>query len=295
MSGSDNRRAAVDIVIPFAGTEAALESLVRRLGSVALRPEDTLTIVDNRPPGSLSSASEVVVRAAERQSSYFARNAGAGRGSNPWLLFLDADVHPPDDILERYFTIQPGARAAVLAGGVVDEPLDEADRSSAAARYAMLRAAMSQEHTLLPGPWSYAQTANCAVRREAFEEVGGFRDFVRSGGDADLCFRLRAAGWEIEARDEAAVMHASRRSLRALVRQRARHGSGAAWLSREHPGAFPRASWLGLAKWTATSLVTAAVARVRGRRDDALVVAMDPLLKWAFELGRLYPNEVGKP
>jgi GT2 family glycosyltransferase len=151
---------------------------------------------------------------------------------------------------------------------------------------------MSQQHTLLPGPWAYAQTANCAVRRVAFEEVGGFCDDVRSGGDADLCFRLRKAGWEIEARERATAVHRSRRTLRKLIRQRARHGSGAAWLARRYPGSFPRARWLGLVKWTFTSLTGAALARARGRNDEAVVAAVEPLLKWAFELGRLLPNEV---
>jgi hypothetical protein len=39
-------------------------------------------------------------------------------------------------------------------------------------------------------------------------------------------------------------------------------------------------------------LARAASAAARGRRDTALVTGMDPLVKWAFELGRLFPNEV---
>jgi GT2 family glycosyltransferase len=132
------------------------------------------------------------------------------------------------------------------------------------------------------------------VRRLAFEEVGGFCDNVRSGGDADLCFRIKQAGWEIEARKRATAVHRSRRTLRKLVRQRARHGSGAAWLARRYPGSFPRARWLGLTKWTFTSLAGAALASARGRSDEAVVAAVEPLLKWAFELGRLLPNEVGQ-
>jgi hypothetical protein len=31
---------------------------------------------------------------------------------------------------------------------------------------------------------------------------------------------------------------------------------------------------------------------LRGRRDDALLAVVDPLEQWAFELGRLAPNEV---
>ncbi|MEA2411968.1 MAG: mycofactocin glycosyltransferase [Thermoleophilaceae bacterium] len=284
-------RPAIDVVVPFAGPMHQLRALRERLGLLALVAGDTLTIVDNRPPG--ADPFEGALPARERQSSYYARNRGAANGSNSWIEFLDADVEPPPDLLERLFADPPDERTAVLAGGVVDEPQDDGSRQPPATRFAMLSASMSQSNTLLPGPWAYAQTANCAVRRAAFEDVGGFRDDLRSGGDADLCFRLRAAGWELEARDEAAVIHRSRRSMRKLLRQRARHGSGAAWLQRHYPGASPRASsWAGLIKWTLTSFGAAALARLRGREDDALVRFVEPLWMWAFELGRLFPNEV---
>jgi GT2 family glycosyltransferase len=156
----------------------------------------------------------------------------------------------------------------------------------------MLKGGMGQANTFDSQPRPYAQTANCAVRRSAFEAVGGFREHVRSGGDADLCWRLNEAGWSLEGRDQARVVHRSRRSLRKLLRQRARHGSGAAWLDREYPGAFPSPRWLGLGKWTAQSLLRAAGARFAGRSDEALLLSLEPLSEWAFELGRLFPNEV---
>jgi GT2 family glycosyltransferase len=287
---AENARPRVDVVVPFAGSEQALRELVARLRGLNLRDGDTLTVVDNRPAG--SPPVDGVLRAPERQSSYFARNRGAAAGSNPWLVFLDADVVAPPELIDRYLVEPPRERTAVLAGGVVDEPLDE--RASPVARYTAIRASMSQANTLVDERWGYAQTANCAVRRSAFEAVGGFRSDVRSGGDADLCFRLRAQGWQIEPRDGAAVVHRSRTTLGKLLRQRARHGAGAGWLAREHPGAFPRKRWLGLAKWTATSFASAAVARVRGRRDEALVGLVEPLWVWTFELGRFLPNEVSR-
>src|SRR5581483_10196456 len=97
-------------------------------------------------------------------------------------------------------------------------------------------------HSLREG---FAQTANCAVRRAAFQSVGGFAE-VRSGGDADLCLRLRAAGWRLEERRHAAVLHLNRANLASLLAQRARHGAGAAWLARRHPGAVPARGKLGL-------------------------------------------------
>jgi GT2 family glycosyltransferase len=285
-------RPGVDVVVPFKGSAESLEGLVDRLARLRLREGDTVTIADNRPTGAPvgERAGVRIVSVPERQSSYHARNRAAAVGSAPWLLFIDGDVRPPEDLLDRYFESQPGERAGVLAGGVEDEEVGEG--SAPVARFATLQRSMGQHNTLdLPG-WGYAQTANCAIRREAFDAVDGFEGAVRSAGDADICFRLRDAGWTIERRDGASVLHTNRTSLRNLLRQRARHGAGVEWLARRYPGSFPRKRWLGLAKWALQSLAWAAVDAARGRRDDALVHAIEPLSVWAFNLGRLMPNTV---
>ena len=287
-------RPSIDVVVPFAGTLAALADLCTRMARLDLRDGDSLTVVDNRPaaaePGRATGTR--VLRAPERQSSYFARNRGAAGGAGEWILFLDADVDPPPDLLDRYFNAAPAAGTAVLAGGVEDEPLSPGGRYPIATRYARLRRPMSQRSTMRPGTWGYAQTANCTVRRAAFEAIGGFCDDIRSGGDADLCFRLKAAGWGLEPRDAASVVHYSRRTVAAMLRQRARHGSGAAWLNRRYPGAFPRTEWRWLASWTVRSLAHGVVHTVRGRRDEALLAIVEPVSMWAFQLGRFFPNTI---
>jgi GT2 family glycosyltransferase len=266
-------RPAVDVVVPIAGSPAAVRSTCERFSALALGPGDTLTVVDNRSVGVAGTLVAVSVR-----TSYFARNAGAARGTAPWLLFLDADVEAPADLLDRLFEPLPAERTAVLAGGVRD-----AEASRGAARYAWLRSAMAQ-------PPGFAQTANCAVRRTAFQAAGGFRADVRSGGDADLCWRLAAAGWGLEQRPHAAVVHRGRASIAGMLRQLARHGAGAAWLDREHPGSMPRRAWPGLAWWSVRRAVAGLLALARGDRDGALRGLLDGPAVWTFELGRMLPN-----
>ena len=270
------KRPPVDVVIPFAGPTAALRELLDRAATLRLDQQDTLVVVDNQvradrpqPTGGVR-----LVEAAGRRSAYHARNAGARLGGAPWILFLDADVDFPADLADRYLVDEPGPRTAILAGAVVDAP-----GPGIAARYAVLTSAMAQ-------PEAYALTANCLVRREAFD---GFAE-VRSGGDADLSLRLRAAGWEIERRDDAAVTHRGRSSVRKLLRQRARHGSGAAWVESRHPGTFPARPLPGVAKHAARRTVQGVAALARGRRDDALVALLDGPMLAAFELGRRRPN-----
>ena len=188
-------RPAVDVVLPFRGSDVALERVAERLGALDLRPGDSVTIADNRPGAVDGWRGPVRILAAPGlRTSYNARNQGVARGAAPWLVFLDADVHPPADLLDRYFARPPGEEVGVLAGAVIDEAPPADGTATAAERYAWLKSSMSQEVTLAHGEYAFAQTANAAVRRVALERAGGFEPGVRSGGDADMCFRVRAAG-----------------------------------------------------------------------------------------------------
>lgn len=62
-------------------------------------------------------------------------------------------------------------------------------------------------------PW--IKGAALAVRRKAFEEVGGFDEsFFLYFEDVDLCFRLRSAGWQIHFAPVTRVVHAGGASTR---------------------------------------------------------------------------------
>jgi hypothetical protein len=280
----------VDIVVPFAGSQDELDALVVRMRAIEVAVGDTLTIVDNRPNASVDpDAGDVVVSASAERSSYYARNRGAERGAAPWLLFLDADVDPPSDLLARYFATEPRESTGVVGGGIRDAPLP-ADPTRAE-RYAVEFGQMSQDNTLGQGIWAYAQTANALVRRRAFEQVGGFEEGIRSGGDADLCFRIRAGGWQIESRPAAEVVHHNRATTRAFLRQKLRHGSGIGWLDKRYPGAFPPRKRLGYLKWFAEEAAKAAGTAARGERERAADEFFPVLVLGAIELGRFFPNK----
>ena len=279
------------MVIPFAGTGEALADLVDHLRPLRLGTDDALVIVDNNPrPAPAPSGTPTIVHAPGPRTPGYARNRGVERGSAPWLLFLDADVLPPPELLDRYFQRPPGERTALLAGGMVDEPIP--DDGPAAARYAYIRSLMSQEDTFRFGSWGYPKSANLLCRREAFEAVGGFREDIRAAEDADLTYRLKAAGWGVERREDAAVVHRSRQTLRAFVSQKAMHGAGAAWLCENYPGVFPARRRPGLVWWGVRTAAKRLVGAARSRdRDEALWGLFEPLEQLTFEFGRSLPNE----
>ena len=285
----------MDVVVPFRGEARQLAGLRKGLETLSVGEGDTVTVVDNTPgreprPATHHARAKTVF-APDLQTPGFARNRGAQAGTAEWIVFLDADVVAPPSLLDRYFDSPPAERTAILAGGVRDQA-PEGPRGPTAVRYAHLRRSMSQDMTMAHGDWSFVQTSNCALRRSAFEEVGGFRGEIRAGEDADLSFRLRDAGWGIERREGAETVHRSRATVRALLAQKAVHGAGCAWLDRTYPGSFPARRRPGLTWWGVRRAATGVTAAVRARdRDEALVALLDPLTTLSFEFGRSLPNE----
>jgi mycofactocin glycosyltransferase len=281
-------RPSADVVVPFRGRAADLEELTGRLKGLRLQAGDSVLIVDNTP--GRASSRDGVLHAAERRTPGYARNRGAAEGSADWLVFLDADVLPPPDLLDRYFEPPPGERTALLGGGVVDEPVPR--DGPPVARYAHLRGLMSQDDTFQYGRWGFPKTANAAFRRSVFEELGGFREDIRSGEDADLTYRLRGAGWKVERRERASVVHRTRTTTRAFIAQRLIHGAGGAWLSPRYPGAFPPRRRPGLLWWATRHAVKGLLAAARTRdRDKALWAMFEPLELVSYEFGRSLPNQ----
>ena len=228
------------MVVPFRGDAVAAERLMESLGRLELEPPDEIIVSDNSDGGVVVERSGVrVVRATMERSSYYARNAAVAaattRESDRWLLFTDADCVPAPGLIRAYLAAEPDDDVGALAGLVIAD----FNQSHFLARYATDRGFLDQEagvHTAEDA----AATANLMVRRSAFDEIDGFEEGIRSGGDVDLCRRLVAAGWRIERRPEAIVTHLHRESLPDLLGAIARYGSGARWLNDRYPGSAPQ-------------------------------------------------------
>ena len=151
-------------------------------------------------------------------------NAGVARTSSPTVIVSNADL-----------TVAPGtvsALAAALVGdpslGAVGPRIDRPDGT----RYPSARAFPSLVDALghgvfglvtqdnpwsrrylrpeaeEPGPVDWVSGAFVAVRRTAFERVGGFDEsFFMFLEDVDLCWRLHRAGWGVAYEPAGRIVH----------------------------------------------------------------------------------------
>ena len=276
-------RPPVSVIVPFHGDEAAASAAMQALRAIALRPGDELLVADNTETGVLAAGFEEGFATRAKRQPYNARNQAAARAAGEWLLFTDADCRPRPELLAAYFDPVPGERVGALAGEIVAAN----EGGTLAQRYGADRRLLSSELFLAHPYKPMGVTANLLVRRAAFEAVGGFAEGIRSGGDADLCWRLQDAGWAIEHRPRAVVAHEHRATVRALLRQAARTAAGTRWLEQRHPGFHATA---GGGRRAARALTGMVGWPLRGKPERGAYKAIELLVIATEHLGRLAGN-----
>ena len=145
-----------------------------------------------------------------------ARNAGVARGGGDIVVFVDADVAVHPDALARL-------REALERDGGLDAVFGAYDEHPAmATTVSRFRNLLHHHvHTSSPGPATTFWAGLGAVRREAFEAVGGFdaRRYPRpSIEDIELGMRLHAAGRRIALDPRVRGTHLKRWTLNSMLR-----------------------------------------------------------------------------
>lgn len=222
----------VSIIVPvYNGAETigpCLDALLRQ--DYPAHRYETI-VVDNRS----TDATARIVRQypvkylfeGQHQSSYAARNRGIRASRGSILAFTDADCVACSDWLSQAVG---GFEAGVgcVAGQILDLPSSPDNKL-------YLDGSMRQQPTLADPFLPYAQTANALFRREVCEQVGLFEPLWRSGGDADLAWRMQLQSpYTIKFVPDAVVRHRPRSTCLAVFCQRMKWGFGRAFLSRKY-------------------------------------------------------------
>lgn len=241
------------VVVPARNHAAHVAQAVRagaRIGQVV--------VVDDASGDSTAREAEGagarVTRLPTHRGPSAARNAGARSAESEVLFFLDADCVPEPGCLETLLAHFADPKVGAVAPRIVGH---EREATGALGRYEQSRSPIDMGPRSGPvrpdAAVSFVPTATIAVRRSAFEEVGGFDEELHFGEDVDFVWRLGAAGWDVRYDSRVIARHHHRRRPTDVARRRWLYGTSSGPLAHRHPGAMAavRGSPWTLGAWLA--------------------------------------------
>ncbi len=165
----------------------------------SLAPDGVTVVANGAPSDTVAAAAPSVIVLPENLGVPGGRHAGASVGSGEIIGFLDDDAELRGDssrIVEA-FAADPALGAVALR--LVDEHGDTARRH--VPRLGGRDADRDGDVALFLG-------GACALRRDAYEQVGGyFTDLFYGHEEVELCWRLVDAGWRIRYLADVEVFH----------------------------------------------------------------------------------------
>ncbi|ERT06165.1 glycosyl transferase 2 family protein [Lyngbya aestuarii BL J] len=228
----------VSVVVPIYNGEADLPDLIQCLRSQTYRPDQVeYLLVDNnsrdRTAEMLQAFATDTIRPLWEnhiQSSYAARNQGIRIAQGEIVAFTDADCRPEPQWLEKLVKPFEDATIGIVVGEIVALP-----GQTLLEKHADRQDTLSQKHTITHKFFPYGQTANLAIRRPIFEQVGLFRPYLTTGGDADICWRIQQqTEYQVYFAQDAIIKHKHRETLRQLRSQWRRYGESNRYLHELH-------------------------------------------------------------
>lgn len=248
----------ISVIIPVWNSAALLRRCLEALARQTLGPDCfEIIVVDNGSSDDSAAVANsfpgVVLLSEPRPGSYAARNRGLARARGDFIAFTDADCVPAPDWLEQALAAarrHPGA--GVLAGRI--ELFEEGESEGPA---------FTDYERLFSFPQSHAARGNCATANwmspcAVFEQLGGFDEALKSGGDRQMALRIKGTGMPLVHVPEMIVRHPVRASYDSLVRKR-RRLSGGRWERTSGPARLARVMGMTLYD-TARRLRRAAIA-----------------------------------
>ena len=174
-----------------------------------------------------------VVRHTSQQGVAKSRNTGAQAAQYGLLAYIDSDcVASPGWLTELVPAFRQADVAAV--GGMIRAY----ERESMLGRYEDIRSSLFMgvrpQQVSIEGPLMYLPTANLLVRREMWQQIGGFAPLT-FGEDVDFCRRLLATKARILYLPEGIVYHDYRTQVWPFLKIRASYASAEAALLRRYP------------------------------------------------------------
>lgn len=224
----------VTAVIPGRDSAATLERCLTSLVAIAKRPDSPLREIIFVNDGSTDDTATIAARfpvrvfATRGEGAGAARNAGWRAATTNWIWFVDSDCVARPDALDHLIAHATDAEVGGISG-----TYDNLHPESLLA--CLIHEEIAARHARMPRVVNFLAGFNVLYRRAILERVGGFDPRYQRAQDAELSFRVQAAGLKLHFEPRSRVgHHHPTRWLKYFNNQR-KQGYWRAWLHLTHP------------------------------------------------------------
>jgi cellulose synthase/poly-beta-1,6-N-acetylglucosamine synthase-like glycosyltransferase len=211
------------VVIPAYNAEATLGSCLDSLKKQTVKPFQILLVDDCSSDRTVSMASDAnieVLSLLSRSGPAMARNAGAEKVEGNIILFLDADVTIPADLIERIYCYFRTDSSAVAVQTLYSPYCPAEDLVSKYQNFYYFHglARRKEPYTATFATWC------AAIRKKTFFETGGFNTSIPEPTveDEELGYEIADRGQNIVLAKDIQVTHLASYTVSQFARRRLR-------------------------------------------------------------------------
>lgn len=215
----------VSVVVPVYNGAPTVREVVNCLLKQSLPAHEIIFVDDGSTDDTAQTLKEfdgrIVLLRKRNGGPASARNQGVTAASGELIAFTDSDCLPQAGWLAELVKGFDDPRVGGVGG--VTRRADRGLMSEYADEFNLLGHATDTE-----GKISIFPTANVCFRRDVLVEARLFDEhFTKPGGeDVELCYKIRALGYQLKLAEDALVLHHHRRTLRAFLKTMSNYGEG---------------------------------------------------------------------
>ncbi len=225
-------RPSVSLVIPGKNCARTLAQCLSALQVIrdAGQLDDVVFANDHSEDDSVRIAESFDVRIVDSAGSGpgAARNAGYRSVHTDLVWFIDSDCVTEPDALSLLLPYMEKPEIAGVGGSY-----GNAESGSLLAR--LIHEEIIERHLRMPERVNFLASFNVLYRRSVLEEVGGFSENLPLAQDAELAFRIKALGKELQFNKKSKVHHYHPTGLLPYLKKQFRHGISRIHLYQLHP------------------------------------------------------------
>ena len=251
----------ISVIVPAYNVEKSISTLLDSLANQSFRGFEVIVVDDCSQDNTcqvVESYGYTLVRLPRNRGPATCRNIGVEKAEGDIILFTDSDCRVEWNWIERVEKCFLQNDMDAVMGKVVLTPSTLLGDSISALGFPAGGAIWFDKIWKVDpkGFTDSLSTCNCAIRRNAFEKIGGFDEsFPFPGGeDTLLAYKLNNLNYGIKYCPDIVVYHAARDSFRDFVKWQFRRGMSSFIFSTK---VTKKSSFLSLRIWSTGNILKA--------------------------------------